>query len=61
MRNMKNYFPVDYRVVALTKASIALTDVFNPATQSLYLSLTTPQGAPATADVYVYGRRFQQN
>lgn len=46
--------------VALTLAGTALTDVFSDAT-TLYLSLTTAQGAAATADVYVYGRLFQQN
>lgn len=49
------------KYVALTLASIALTDVFNAATQSLYFSLTTAQGAAATADIYVYGRLFQNN
>lgn len=46
---------------ALTLASIALTDVLNGASSTLYLSLSTPQGAAATADVYVYGRLFQKN
>ena len=46
--------------VDLTLASIALTDVFNEATHGLFLSLSTPQGAAATADVYVYGRLFQK-
>lgn len=44
--------------VALTLANSALTDVFNQA--DIYLSLTTAQGAAATADVYVYGRLFQR-
>jgi hypothetical protein len=44
--------------VALTKASISLTDVLN--TSALYFSLTTAQGAAATADIYVYGRLFQK-
>ena len=44
--------------VALTKAGTALTDVLNQA--SLYFSLTTGQGAAATADIYVYGRLFQK-
>lgn len=43
--------------VALTKASISLTDVLNQA--NLYFSLTTAQGAAATADIYVFGRLFQ--
>jgi len=44
----------------LTLAGTALTTVFDAATQSsLYLSLTTGQGAAATADVYVYGRLFR--
>lgn len=48
--------------VKLTKANTALTTVFNGTTQpNLYFSLTTPQGAAATADIYVYGVRFQQN
>lgn len=46
------------KYVSLTRATAATTDVFNLA--NLYLSLTTPQGAAATADVYVYGRLFQQ-
>jgi hypothetical protein len=49
------------KYVALTRANTALTDVFNVTTQpSLYFSLTTPQGAAATADLYVYGRLFQR-
>lgn len=43
--------------VALTKASISLTDVLNQA--NLYFSLTTGQGAAATADIYVFARLFQ--
>ncbi len=47
--------------VKLTKANTALTTVFNGTTlPNLYFSLTTAQGAAATADVYVYGVRFQQ-
>lgn len=50
------------KFVSLTLASISLTDVINSATQTnLYLSLTTAQGAPATADVYVYGITLQGN
>lgn len=46
--------------LSLTLASIALTDLIDPTTQTaLYLNLTTPQGAAATADVYVYGRTLQ--
>lgn len=45
------------KYVGLTLAGIALTDVLNQ--ENLYLSLTTPQGAAATADIYVYGRLFQ--
>lgn len=47
------------KFVLLTLSGAALTDVINQA--NLYLSLTTPQGAAATADVYVYGRLFQKN
>lgn len=48
------------KFVALTLQNSALTDVFDAATQAnLYLSLTTGQGAAATADVYVYGRLFR--
>ena len=36
-----------------TLAAVAATDTFTVA--NLYLSLTTGQGAAATADVYVYG------
>lgn len=48
----------------LTNASTALDLTLNapnailPANQSIYMSLTTPQGAPATADVYVRGEFF---
>lgn len=42
-----------------TLAGTALTDVLNQT--DLYLSLSTPQGAAATADVFVYGRLFQKN
>lgn len=41
------------KYVDLTLASGAMTDTFNAAT--IYLSLTTAQGAAATADIYVYG------
>lgn len=44
--------------VSLTKAGTSLTDVLNQA--NLYFSLTTGQGAAATADIYVYGRLFQK-
>lgn len=47
------------KFVLLTLSGTALTDVVNQA--NLYLSLTTPQGVAATADVYVYGRLFQKN
>lgn len=48
--------------VALTKAATALTDLFDGTTQAnLYFSLTTAQGAAATADIYVYGKLFQKN
>lgn len=46
---------------ALTAAAIALEATLNAATAvlaagtSIYLSLTTGQGAPAMADIYVYG------
>jgi len=43
---------------ALTLAGTALTDVINQA--NLYFSLTTGQGAAATADIYVYGQLFQK-
>lgn len=43
---------------SLTLAGTALTDVINQA--NLYFSLTTPQGAAATADIYVYGQLFQK-
>lgn len=45
--------------LALTKASISLTDVFIDQA-NLYFSLTTAQGAAATGDIYVFGRLFQQ-
>ena len=48
------------KFVALTLAGTALTDVYDAATQlSFWLSLTTPQGAAATADIYIYGRLFR--
>jgi hypothetical protein len=47
------------KFVALTLANSALTDVLN--LSNLYFSLTTAQGAAATADIYVYGRLFQKN
>jgi len=47
------------KYVALTLASVALTDVLN--TSALFFSLTTAQGAAATADIYVYARLFQKN
>jgi hypothetical protein len=40
----------------LTLAAIAGTDILTAT--ALYLSLTTPQGAPATADIYIYGDRL---
>lgn len=41
------------KIVNLTLAAVAGTDV---RTESLlYLSLTTPQGAAATADIFVFG------
>lgn len=43
--------------VALTLANTALTDVLTAST--IYFSLTTAQGAAATADIYIYGRLFQ--
>lgn len=46
------------KYVALTRATSATVDVYNQA--NLYFSLTTPQGAAATADIYVYGRLFQK-
>ncbi len=46
--------------VALTLANAALTDTFDSSVQtSVFLNLTTAQGAAATADVYVYGRTLQ--
>ena len=47
------------KFVALTLANSALTNVLN--LSNLYFSLTTAQGAAATADIYVYGRLFQKN
>lgn len=50
------------KFAALTLANSALTDVFDSSVQtSIYLNLTTAQGAAATADVYVYGRTLQGN
>lgn len=43
--------------VALTLTGTALTDVLTG--DPIYLSLTTPQGAAATANIYIYGRLFQ--
>lgn len=44
----------------LTLANSALTDLVASATQTdLYFSLTTAQGAAATADIYVYGVTLQ--
>jgi hypothetical protein len=37
---------------------VATPNTLLPAGTSLYLSLTTPQGAPATADFWVYGQAF---
>lgn len=48
------------KFLALTLASVALTDVLNASSSSLIFSLTTAQGAAATADIYVYGRTFQK-
>ncbi len=45
------------KYVALTLTGASLTDVLTVST--IYLSLTTGQGAAATADVYIYGRLFQ--
>lgn len=44
------------KFVDLTLAAAATTDLQTATT--LYLSLTTPQGATATADFYVYGERL---
>lgn len=50
------------KFVALTLANSALTDVFDSSVQtSVFLNLTTAQGAAATADIYVYGRTLQGN
>ncbi len=49
---------------SLTAALIVLEATLNAATTVLasgtpvYLSLTTGQGAPATADIYIYGERY---
>jgi hypothetical protein len=40
----------------LTLAAIAGTDIRTET--ALYLSLTTAQGAPATADIYIFGDRL---
>lgn len=45
------------KFVKATLTGTALTDLQTGA--NLYLSLTTPQGAAATADVYVFGRLLQ--
>jgi len=47
--------------LALTLAAAAATTEFNAVQTALglFLSLTTPQGAAATADFYVYGRLFR--
>ncbi len=45
------------KFIKATLAGTALTDRLTGAT--LYLSLTTGQGAAATADVYVFGRLLQ--
>lgn len=45
------------KFIKATLAGTALTDVLAGGT--LYLSLTTGQGAAATADVYVFGRMLQ--
>jgi hypothetical protein len=42
------------KFVDLTLAGVSLTDI--QTSLFLYLSLTTPQGAPATADIYVWGQ-----
>lgn len=53
-----------YTALSLPAYAVDLTLVATPAktvyaaTQALYLSLTTAQGAAATADVYVFGQRF---
>lgn len=44
------------KYLSLTLEAVAGTDVFSATT--LYLSLTSAQGAAATADVYVLGRRL---
>ncbi len=40
--------------------TIALPNLILPAGTPLYLSLTTPQGATAKADIYVYGDTYPQ-
>ena len=45
------------KYVALTLTGAATTDVLTGAT--IYFSLTTGQGAAATADIDIYGRLFQ--
>lgn len=47
------------KYLKLTLTGAALTDVLDLA--NLYFSLTTAQGAAATADIYVYARLFQKN
>ena len=53
-----------YTALSNSAYAVDLTLVATPAktvyaaTQALYLSLTTAQGAAATADVYVFGQRF---
>lgn len=42
-------------VEALTLAAIAATALYTAGATAIYLALTTAQGAPATADVYMYG------
>lgn len=44
------------KYVALTLGGVAVTDVQTAA--FIYLSLSTPQGGAATADVYVYGEHL---
>lgn len=53
-----------YTALSATNYALDLTLVATPAKtvyaadQALYLSLTTAQGAAATADIYVFGQRF---
>lgn len=48
------------KYLALTLAGSSLTDVYDAAVQTnFYFSLTTAQGAAATADIYIYGRLFR--